>query len=292
MAAAKTKSVRKASSGSASHSALTKGSVEQSDTHGLVAPLRIASANATADRALDILLLFTLEKPVWSTAEIAEYFRMPRSTAHRYISSLRAYALLVENRSGGWHLGPQLFPLARAARAATSIVTIASPFLKDLNDAFGEAVMLYERIGHDSIALDRYESQHRVKLVYSRGQILPWPGAASSKVLLAFAPPSEQTELIASLVPTRYTQQTVGSLSSLRKALARIVKDGYAYSDQERDEGIRAIAAPVFDHEQGRYCITMSGPLFRMTDAKIPAMIAKVTATAAQVTEAVRLAEG
>lgn len=257
---------------------------------GQVAP-RIASANSTADRALDILLLFSLEKPVWSTAEIAAHFSMPRSTAHRYISSLRAYALLVENADGGWHLGPRLFPLARAARAATSIVTVAAPFLRSLNDAFGEAVMLYERIGHDTVALDRYEAQHRVKLVYSRGQILPWPGAASSKVLLAFAPSAEQEELIGSLVPTRYTSHTIGSVSALRKALARIVKDGYAYSDQERDEGIRAVAAPIFDGARCRYCITMSGPLFRMTDAQIPAMIAKVTATAAGITEALRLSD-
>lgn len=250
---------------------------------------RLASANATADRALDILLLFTLEKPVWSSAEIAEHLGMPRSTTHRYINSLRAYALLVENKDGGWHLGPRLFPLARAARAATSIVSMAAPFLRSLNDAFGEAVMLYERIGHDSIVLDRYEAQHRVKLVYSRGQILPWPGAASSKVLLAFAPASEQETLISSLVPTRYTSHTIGSVAALRKALARIAKDGYAYSDQERDEGVRAIAAPVFDHEGGRYCITMSGPLFRMTDARIPAMTRKVVETAARITEAMQI---
>ncbi len=249
---------------------------------------RVASANATADRALDVLLLFTPERPVWSTAEIAEHFRMPRTTAHRYIGSLRAYALLVEHDSGGWRVGPRVFPLARAARAATSIVTVAAPFLRALNDTFGEAVILYERIGHDSVALDRYEAQHRVKLVYSRGQILPWPGAASSKVLLAHAPPAEQEELISNLVPIRYTSNTVGSVTALRKALARIVKDGYAYSDQERDEGVRAIAAPVFDNGVGRYCITMSGPLFRMTNAKIASMTAKVRETAARITDALK----
>lgn len=252
---------------------------------------RPASANATADRALDILLLFTMEKPIWTSAEIAEHLGMPRSTTHRYINSLRSYALVVESKEGGWHLGPRLLPLARAARAATSIVTVAAPFLRSLNDAFGEAVMLYERIGHDSIVLERYEAQHRVKLIYSRGQILPWPGAASSKVLLAFAPSSEQETLIASLVPTRYTAHTIGSVPALRKALARISKEGYAYSDQERDEGVRAIAAPVFDRQFGRYCITMSGPLFRMTDAKIPAMVRMVVETAERITTALSRSE-
>lgn len=289
MAAAKPEAKQKRSTNRAS--GRVHGRRSSTDVDAGVFSSRIASVNSTADRALDILLLFTPEKPVWSSVEIAEHFDMPRSTAHRYISSLRVYALLVENAKGGWHLGPRLFPLARAARAATSIVTVAAPFIRSLNDAFGEAVTLYERVGHDSILLDHYEAQHRVKLSYSRGQIMPWPGAASSKVLLAFASPSEQEELISNLVPARYTPHTIGSLPALRKALARIVKEGFAYSDQERDEGVRAIAAPVLEHGVGRYCIAMSGLLFRMTDAKIPAMIAKVVETAAGITEALQISD-
>ena len=162
---------------------------------------------------------------------------------------------------------------------------------RDLNNAFGEAVTLYERIGHDSVALDRCEAQHRVKLVYSRGQILPWPGAASAKVLLAFAMPGEQADMLSSMVPVRYTDKTITSIAALRKAISKIIRDGYAYSDQERDEGIRAIAAPIFSTGRGRYCITMSGPLFRMTDSKVPTMIARVCSTASSITEALRVAE-
>jgi DNA-binding IclR family transcriptional regulator len=107
-------------------------------------------------------------------------------------------------------------------------VTVAAPFLQELNNEFGEAVTLYERVGQESVVLDRLEAKHRVRLVYSRGQILPWPGAASSKVLLAFALPAEQASLMGLLVPTRYTRHTVPSLAALGKAMKAIVKDGFA----------------------------------------------------------------
>lgn len=252
---------------------------------------RASSANSTADRAIDILLLFSLEAPVWTTTQIAEHFAMPRSTTHRYISSLRSCALLVESARGGWKLGPRIFPLARAAAAGNSVIGIATPFLHKLNEAFGEAVILYERIGLDTIALERLETTHRVKLVYSRGQILPWPGAASAKVLLAFAPPSVQDEALACASPVRYTPKTIRSVRELRSALRTIVRDGYAFSDQERDEGIRAIAAPVFARGEARHCITMSGPVFRMTDAKVPIMTERVRTIAAAISEALQSAE-
>jgi DNA-binding IclR family transcriptional regulator len=122
-------------------------------------------------------------------------------------------------------------------------------------------------------------------MIYSRGQILPWPGAASSKVLLAHVPPDEQEAIFRLLVPVRYTAMTIKTPKLLRAALKKIVADGYTYSDQEREEGVRAVAAPIFSRGEGRYCVTMSGPVFRFTAEKLPAMIAAVRATAQRITD-------
>lgn len=255
------------------------------------AATKAGAANATADRAIDILLLFTEDRPVWSTVEIAEHFHMPRTTTYRYLASLRSYALIIEDAAGGYRLGPKIFPLARVAKAGTSIMAVSATHLAELNRKFGEAVTLYERVGHESVALDRLEARHRVKMMYSRGQILPWPGAASSKVLLAHAPPAEQTEIFRLLVPVRYTDKTIKSRKLLRIALDRIRADGYAYSDQEREEGVRAVAAPIFSAGEGRYCVTMSGPLFRLTPERLPAMIAAVRNAARNITDDLRVTE-
>lgn len=246
---------------------------------------KLGAANATADRAIDTLLLFSEEKPSWTAAEIAAHFDMPRSTAYRYINSLRGYALIVEHANGGFHLGPRIFPLARIARASTSILAVAAPHLAALNRQFGEAVTLYERVGHEAIALARLESLHRVRINYIRGQLLPWPAAASSKVLLAHASPQDQRSLFRLMVPERYTDKTTRSFSALRSVLGKIRRQGYAFSDQERDHGIRGIAAPIFTPGEGRHCVTLSGPTFRLTDKKRPEMISCVVRTAAKISE-------
>jgi DNA-binding IclR family transcriptional regulator len=252
---------------------------------------KTGSANSTADRAIDILLLFSEERPRWLMAEIAAHFDMPRSTIYRYLVSLRSYALIVEDDKGGYRLGPKIFPLAQAARAGTSILNIAQPYLDELNRKFGEAVTLYERIGHESIPLLRLESRHSVKMMHSRGQMLPWPAAASSKALLAFAPPGDQDAIFRLLVPVQFTHTTIRSLPMLRRALNAIQKKGYVYSDQEREEGVRAVAAPIFSRGEGRYCVTMSGPLFRITTKKIPLMIETVCKAASDITEGLKKGE-
>ena len=245
---------------------------------------KLGAANSTADRAIDILLMFSEEHPILSAAEIAAHFDMPRSTTYRYINSLRSYALIVED-DGGYRLGPKIFPLARTAKASTSIVKIAAPHLKKLNALFGEAVSLYQRIGQEIVALDQLESRHPVTIAHPRGQMLPWPGTAGAKVLLAFATQTEQTALFRLMKPIRYTKRTITSLKTLREALAKIRRDGFAFSDQERDEGVRAIAAPIFSGGEGCYCVTLSGLSFRLTDERLPEMIAEVKVTTSRISE-------
>ena len=249
------------------------------------------AVNSTADRAIDILLLFSEERPRWTLQEIAAHFGMPRTTSYRYINSLRAYALIVEDEKGGYRLGPRIFPLARIARAGISILNVAAPALEALNATFGEAVTFYERVDQEVIALTRLECRHRVRLTYIRGQLLPWPATASSKVLLANAALDEQQALLRLMEPVRYTRKTVASLKALRQVLERIRRQGYAYSDEERDQGVRGIAAPVFAGRRARYCISLSGPTFRLTDAKLPEMFAAVKNAAMSLSEALRSPE-
>ena len=169
------------------------------------------SANATADRAIDILLLFSEEQPVWTVNDIAAHFSMPRSTIYRYVSSLRGYALIIEDGrgGGGYRLGPRVFALARVARSNTSVIRIAAPHLASLSERYGELVVLNQRVGHEMITLDRIESRHRVAISYTRSQLLPWPATGSAKLLLAFAPEPERTPLMKLLKPHRIYQEEI-----------------------------------------------------------------------------------
>jgi DNA-binding IclR family transcriptional regulator len=165
------------------------------------------------------------------------------------------------------------------------------PHLTALNERFGESVILYQRIGQEVIAVHRCECLHRVSINYFRGQLLPWPATASAKVLLAFAGRVEQREILKLLKPVRYTETTIGNVKRLRAYLETVLEQGYAYSDQERDRGVRGIAAPIIGRGETQYCLTMSGPTFRLTEDRLTLMISAVKSTAEAISEELRKAD-
>ena len=244
----------------------------------------IGAANSTADRAIDIMLLFSDDKAVWSAAEIAAHFRMPRSTTYRYLNSLRSYALIVEDDRGGYCLGPRIFPLARVAKANMSILQIAAPQLRSLSEQFGEMFVIHERVGSEIIALDRTQCTHRVSVTSTRSHILPWPATGSAKVLLGFAPAAERQAIIGMLQPTAYTRRTLVDVKTLEKTLDDIVKAGYATTEEERDEGVWGVAAPIFVRHSARYCLAMAAPRFRMDKMRIAAVTSAIRNAARKIT--------
>src|SRR5262245_50911445 len=92
-----------------------------------------SSRNSTAERAIDVLLLFDQDTPVLSAGDIAERLGMSRSTTYRYLQSLRSFDLLEEDSAhGSFRLGPRIFELARIARRGLGLSEIALPVMQDL----------------------------------------------------------------------------------------------------------------------------------------------------------------
>lgn len=202
--------------------------------------------NTTADRAIDVLLLFDLSTPVLSAGEIGERLSMSRSTTYRYLQSLRASNLLEEDTArGGFRLGPRVFELARIARQGLGLSEIALPVMDDLCREIDETVLLTRRSGTMVVCLERVETTHPIRVSYERGHLLPLHAGAPSKVLLAFEDPANiDVDALGEL--QRFTENTITDPDALRAELVRIREQGYALSTGEVDAGVRGIAAPVF----------------------------------------------
>jgi DNA-binding IclR family transcriptional regulator len=200
--------------------------------------------NSTADRALDILLLFNENKLVWSGAEIADEIGVARSTGYRYMQSLIGVGF-VEEAPGGFRLGPRIFELARLARAGTSLSDIATPTMRSLASAIGETVLLTRRSGRFVVCVELIEAPHAVRLSYERGHVLPINAGAAAEVLLAWAPPDEVSAVLKAAPLERFTAKTLTDPVQLQTRLAQIRKDGVAVSQGELDEQILGVAAPL-----------------------------------------------
>jgi DNA-binding IclR family transcriptional regulator len=123
------------------------------------------------------------------------------------------------------------------------------------------------------LSLEKVEPSRTVRVPSSVGQRTPAHCTAVGKVLLAHLPQRDLDELIRSRGLKAYTRHTITSPALLRRELRAIRERGYAIDDEESEEGLRCIGAPVRDHG-GRIVASMSiaGPAFRVTRGRAPAL--------------------
>lgn len=243
------------------------------------------SRNSTADRALDILLLFDDDALVLSAARVAEHLNVARSTAYRYLQSLTSTGFLEENDGGsGFRLGPRVLDLARLARKGIGLSDLARPIMRELVRETGFSVLLTRRTGLSVVCLEREESGRTLRLSYERGQVLPINAGAAGLSLLAWAPGEVVDEVLRRPL-TRFTDDTVIDAERLRARLAQIREQGYDISRGELDPDVFGVAAPVFGADDAVVAtLSVAALSYRVSDAQAADLARSVMRAARELT--------
>lgn len=224
---------------------------------------------STADKVLDVLLLFKESRPELTVDEVSDLIGAPRSTTYRYVRTLRDKGFLEKTPAGVLRLGPRLVELGRVARSKSDISDVALPVMEEIAQQTRETVLLTRLAGHSAVCLERIEGPQTIRITFELGQIRPLHAGASSKILLAFVDEDVWDEYISPPLE-RFTENTVTDPDTLKQQLRDIRRQGYCMSDSEVDAGARAVAVPILD-ERDRLIAGLStaGPAFRMDSATI-----------------------
>ena len=247
--------------------------------------------NSTADRALDILLMFGDERQSVSATDVAAHLQVARSTAYRYLQSLQQGAFIEERPSGGFQLGPRILELARSARRGSGLSEIAQPFMRRLADGTGETVLLTRLAGPAVLCLERAEAADQaVRISYERGQVLPTNAGASAHVLLAWLDDAELDEILAATPFTRFTDKTIVGATQLRRRLAETRLHGFAISRGELDGDVLGMAAPIRGgHGKVVAGISVAAVATRIPDDRARQIVGELEQAAAEISERLQL---
>jgi len=217
------------------------------------------------ERALDVLLCFSVNTPVLSMTQIAERVGMNKSTVHRLLATLEAKRFVERDANTGlYRPGRSLLQMAFLTLEKNNLRTIAAPYMVRLNELHRETITLAALDETEMVYLAVDESPQTVKIAAKPGQRLPIFCTASGKAVLAFSS-EDFIQRILDQGLTEYTPQSICNPDTLREVLKTIRERGFAYTEQEFEEGINAVSAPILDEmNQPVGAISLVGPVFRM----------------------------
>jgi IclR family transcriptional regulator, KDG regulon repressor len=225
----------------------------------------------SVERALDILLCFTREDPTRSLTQIAESAHMSKTTVHRLLTTLENKRFITRDKTTSLYRLSFLFiEMASVVLQDVALHRWAHPYLERLSAEFGETVDLSVLDGSHVIYLEVIESPQRVKLAAAVGQRLPAYFTASGKALLAFLPDEQVRKVISDNI-AESAKHASPSVAEMIADLQATAERGYAVSEQEYEEAINAVAAPIFDAEKNPIAsIAIVGPSYRLTKDRLP----------------------
>ena len=233
-------------------------------------------------KALQLLATFSVRERQLSLAELASRTGIPRATAFRLLSTLEEEGFLVKE-DGEYRPGFKCFVLGSVAAASLDLRKEARAGLVALRNDTGETAQIAILDSWQVVYLDRIPSQQAVGYMTARaGAILPAYCTGLGKVLLAHRPEGEVATWAATQTFKALTPNTITSVERLADEMRAIRERGYATDEQERETGVRCIAAPIRDHDGDVVAaISVAGPADRMPQQLVGSeMAAKVVAAA------------
>jgi IclR family KDG regulon transcriptional repressor len=226
----------------------------------------------TLDKGLTILeALATIGREGTTSVALGRRLGLHRTTVHRFLQTLtmRGYVEQI-SESDRYRLGLGALRLAAASMTGLTLRDVGMPVLEALGRETSETVqtVILDPSG-EVVTIDRLDAEHPIGLRTHIGARRPAYCSAAGKAMLAFKSEAEVDEILARGMPAR-TPSTVTDPLLFKAQLWEVTRRGFAVDDEENLEGVRCVAAPVFDFD-GRLAgaVSLMAPLMRVDSARV-----------------------
>lgn len=199
--------------------------------------------------------------------ELSAAMKLHKTTTHRIAHVLESRGLLRRGPdSTRYRLGLHLYDLGCHALDNVNIREEARPIMTRVAFEVGETVHLAVLDRAEVLYIERIEAQRSLTMGSKLGARNPIYCTALGKAILAFSPETEVDQALAGCRMQARTRNTITSVLSLKRELGRVHDRGYAIDDEEIEDGIRCISAPVLNPaDRAVAAISISGPSSRVT---------------------------
>ncbi len=200
-------------------------------------------------RGLNILTLFARKNQTLSLTEIASITGLNKTTVFRLLNTLEeAGYLLRDLETKRYRPGIKVLTLGFAAITSLDFRQVAHPYLEQLSQRVNETVSMSILDEMEIVYIDRVRNQQIMGVVLGLGSRLPAHCSAMGKVILAHLQPTDLNRRLEMGNLAHLTPKSLSSCPDLKSELSKVRQQGYAINDEEIEIGLRAVAAPIWDH--------------------------------------------
>jgi IclR family acetate operon transcriptional repressor len=256
-------------------------------------PPRAGSARGGAghtqalSRGLGVLEALAATEGGATLTALADKLALPAPTAHRLLATLAEAGYVQQGPAGEWLIGVRAFRVGSAFLEHRNLVAQAYPHLKQLMERSGETTNLAVVDDGEAVTVEQVQCRELMRMSTKLGARAPLHASGVGKAMLSAMGPAAVAAALARRGLTRHTAKTITTPRELAAELAATRERGYAIDDEEHAEGMRCIAAPLWDeHGEPWAAISLAGPTSRITPGRVAVLGQLVRATAADLTAA------
>jgi DNA-binding IclR family transcriptional regulator len=215
------------------------------ETHPRARGKRPPHGDPVVDRAFALLAAFDAGHRALGLGELSRRSGIPPSSALRLAGRLLAWGALERGEDGRFTIGVRLWEVASLAPRGQGLKQVALPFMGDLEEVTRQHVLLAVRDGTDALLVERLSAHQAMPVLYRVGGRLPLHSTGVGLVLLAFADPEFQQEVLDRPL-VREPEHVPVLPDALRRTLADIRQEGLATLRRPAPQPLVAVAAPIF----------------------------------------------
>jgi IclR family transcriptional regulator, pca regulon regulatory protein len=198
------------------------------------------------ERGLAVIRAFDADHSELTLSEVARETGLTRAAARRFLHTLVNLGYM---RSDGrrFALRPKILELGYAYLSSQSLPEVAAPHLEQLVEKVHESSSVSVLDGDEVVYVARVPTKRIMTVAIAVGTRFPAFATSMGRVLLAGQSDDWLDGYLLSTPLKALTPRTIAEPARLRGELLRIRRQGWALVDQELEEGLRSLAAPIHD---------------------------------------------
>jgi IclR family pca regulon transcriptional regulator len=240
-------------------------------------------------RGLQVIRSFSAHAPQQTLSEVAQRTGLTRAGARRILLTLEGLGY-VRCHGRQFSLAPRILDLGFAYLSSLPLWNLAEPVMERLVEDVKESCSAAVLDIPDVVYVLRVPTHKIMSINLGIGSRLPAYCTSMGRTLLADLDEATLDAMLREHPPVRRTERTITDVAALNHELDAVRQQGWCLVDQELEEGLVSLSAPIRDRA-GRVIAAMniSGQANRTSPAyMLEHFLPKLLAAAAEISQMLR----